>query len=225
MKTPLASLKLQTQLLRKKLGNQDLPNGEVVCARMDTQLNAITRLVDELLDLSRIQAGKLEYAHEMIDLDEMLKEAVDVIQHTQTTHTIVVHHAASPVFVVGDRDRLAQVVLNVLSNAIKYAPDVPLIEVVLSTSTEAVTISVCDQGIGIPQELQGRIFERFYRAVALQQRAFPGLGMGLYIVSEIVKHHGGTILVESEKGKGSTFHITFPLAASREEVSRGREEE
>ncbi len=213
LKTPLASLKLQTQLLRKKLEKQDLPNVEVVCARMETQLNAITRLVDELLDLSYIQAGKLEYAQETVDLDEMLEEVVDVVQHIHTTHTIVVHHAASPSFVAGDRDRLEQVFLNVLSNAIKYAPDAPLIEVVLNTSAEAVTISVRDQGIGIPRELQGRIFERFYRAIVPpQQRAFPGLGMGLYIVAEIVKHHGGTIRVESDKGKGSTFHIAFPRA-------------
>nr|WP_244422371.1 PAS domain S-box protein [Ktedonobacter racemifer] len=225
LKTPLASLKLQTQLLCKKLGKQDLSNVEVVCARMEGQLNAITRLVDELLDLSRIQAGKLEYAHEMVDLDAMLKEVMDVLQHIQTTHTIVVQHAAPPVFVVGDRDRLAQVFLNVLSNAIKYAPDAPQIEVTLTTSAEAVTISIRDQGIGIPRELQGRIFERFYRAVPLQQRAFPGLGMGLYIVSEIVKHHGGTIRVESERGKGSTFHITFPLAASREKRLRNTKEE
>ncbi|GHO50606.1 PAS domain-containing sensor histidine kinase [Ktedonospora formicarum] len=222
LKTPLASLKLQTQLLRKKLGKQNLSNVDEVCARMEKQLHAITRLVNELLDLSRIQAGKLEYAHEMVDLSAMLEDVVEVIQHTQTTHTIVVPHAASPAFVIGDRDRLAQVFLNILSNAIKYAPGAPLIEVALTTSSKAVTISVRDQGIGIPRELQGRIFERFYRAVTPQQCAFPGLGMGLYIVAEIVKHHGGTIRVESEKEKGSTFHVTFPLAPLWEE---NREEE
>ena len=225
LKTPLASLKLQTQLLRKKLGKQDLPNVEVVCARMETQLSAITRLVNELLDLSRIQAGKLEYTHEIVDLNEGLKEVVEVIQSTQTTHTIVVQHTASPAFVIGDGDRLAQMFLNLVSNAIKYSPDAPLIEVALTTSAEAATISVCDHGIGIPRELQGRIFERFYRAVTPQQCAFPGLGIGLYIVAEIVKHHGGTIRVESEKGKGSTFYVTLPLATSREEITRNREKE
>ncbi|GHO51226.1 hypothetical protein KSX_93890 [Ktedonospora formicarum] len=215
LKTPLASLKLQTQFLRKKLEKQDLPNVEVVCARMDTQLHAVTRLVDELLDVSHIQTGKLEYAQEMVDLDEILEEVVGVIQGVHTTHTIMLRHAASPAAVVGDRDRLARVFLNLLSNAIKYAPDAPLIEVGLATEASAVTISVRDQGIGIPRELQGRIFERFYRAVPLQQCAFPGLGMGLYIVAEIVRRHGGTIRVESEKGKGSIFHVTFPLAASR----------
>jgi PAS domain S-box-containing protein len=225
LKTPLASLKLQTQLLRKKLAKHAMPNVEVMCARMDTQLNAITRLVDELLDLSHIQAGKLEYAHEMVDLDEMLKEVVSVLQHMHLTHTIALQHAASPALVIGDRDRLVQVFLNLLSNAIKYAPDAPLIDVALHTEAEAVTISVCDQGIGIPRELQGRIFERFYWAVPPQQCAFPGLGMGLYIVSEIVKRHGGTIRVESERGKGSTFQVRFPLAARQSGRTRSIERE
>jgi signal transduction histidine kinase len=97
--------------------------------------------------------------------------------------------------------------------------------VALHTEAEAVTISVCDQGIGIPRELQGRIFERFYWAVPPQQRAFPGLGMGLYIVSEIVKHHGGTIRVESERGKGSTFQVRFPLAARQSGRTRSIERE
>ncbi len=121
----------------------------------------------------------------------MLEEVVDVVQHMHMTHTVVVHPAASLAFVVGDRDRLARIFLNVLSNAIKYAPGTPLIDVALATEAEAVTISVRDQGIGIPRELKGKIFERFSRAIPLQQRAFPGLGMGLYVVSEIVKHHGG----------------------------------
>ena len=146
-----------------------------------------------------------------------------MIQDMHTNHTIAIHHASSPAIVVGDRDRPARVFQNVLSNAIKYAPNAPLIDVVLTTKASAVTISVRDQGIGIPRELQGKIFERFYRVVPLQQRAFPGLGMGLYIVSEIVKHHRGTIRVESERGKGSTFHLTFPLASSRDAVPRGRE--
>jgi PAS domain S-box-containing protein len=214
LRTPLACLKLQTQLLRKKLEKRDLPNVEVVCARMETQLNAITRLVDEFLDLSHIQAGELEYAHEPVDLDELLEDVVELMRGIHLTHTVVLQHAASPAVVVGDHDRLVQVFLNLLSNAIKYAPDAPLIDVTLHTEASAVTVSVRDQGIGISHELHERVFERFYRAVPPQQHAIPGCGMGLYIVAEMVKHHGGTIRVESEEGKGSTFHITFPLEAS-----------
>jgi signal transduction histidine kinase len=112
---------------------------------------------------------------------------------------------------LGDRDRLGQVFTNLLSNAIKYSPDAETVEMDLSTSEETVTIHVRDHGIGIPREQRDKIFERFYRATGPRQKAIPGLGMGLYIVAEIVKRHGGTITVDSEVGKGSTFTMTLPL--------------
>ncbi|GHO87590.1 PAS domain S-box protein [Dictyobacter formicarum] len=211
LKTPLTSLKLQTQLLRKQLGKQGIYNADTVLSRMEAQLNMVTRLVGELLDLSKIQAGTLEYAQETVNLDDVLQEVVDIVQQMQTTHTIVVHRAASPPLLVGDKDRLEQMLLNLISNAIKYSPGANTIEVDIKVSEEAVTLSVHDQGIGIPQEQREKIFERFYRAVAPHQRAFPGLGMGLYIVAEIVKYHGGSITMESEMGKGSTFQVTLPL--------------
>ncbi|GHO63397.1 hypothetical protein KSC_022890 [Ktedonobacter sp. SOSP1-52] len=210
LKTPITSLKLQTQLLRKQLAKQDLHNAERALSRMESQLNTVIRLVGELLDLSKIQAGKLEYAQETVNLGDVLQEVVEIVQQTQTTHTIVVDRAGHPPFLVGDKARLGQVLLNLISNAIKYSPGADRVEVDIKTSEEAVTLNVRDHGIGIPREQREKIFERFYRAVAPHQRAFPGLGMGLYIVSEIVKHHRGTITVESERGKGSTFHVTLP---------------
>jgi len=111
---------------------------------------------------------------------------------------------------IGDPDRLGQVFTNLLSNAIKYSPDAKTVEMDLSTSTETVTIRVRDHGIGIPREQRDKILERFYRASGPKQKAIPGLGMGLYIVAEIIKRHGGTITVESAVGKGSTFTVTLP---------------
>ena len=210
LKTPITSLKLQTQLLRKRLGKNGIHNADTVLFRMESQLNAVTRLVEELLDLSKIQAGRLECTRETVNLDNVLQEVVETVQQMQTTHTIVVHRAASTPLLHGDKDRLGQVFLNLISNAIKYSPQAYTIEVDIKTSKDAVTLSVHDQGIGIPREQREKIFERFYRAVAPNQRTFPGLGMGLYIVAEIVKHHGGTITVESEMGKGSTFQVTLP---------------
>lgn len=97
-----------------------------------------------------------------------------------------------------------------LSNAIKYSPDAQTVEVDLSTFDEAVTIQVTDHGLGILHELRNKIFERLYRAAKLRQSAIPGLGMGLYLVIEIVKSHGGTIMADSKVGKGSTFTVTLP---------------
>jgi signal transduction histidine kinase len=132
------------------------------------------------------------------------------MQQMSTTHAVVVHGAAPPTL-IGDKGRLEQVFINLISNAMKYSPGATTVEIDLSASTETVTVSVRDHGIGIPQEQREKIFERFYRAPDLSQGVVPGLGMGLYIVAEIVRHHGGTIQVESERGKGSTFHVAFPL--------------
>ena len=152
----------------------------------------------------------MEYLQEAVDLDRLLHEVAETMQQMCTTHTIVVHGAA-PHVLVGDKGRLEQVFINLISNAIKYSPDASMVEIEVSTFAETVTISVCDHGIGIPQEQREKIFERFYRVVDLSQRAVPGLGMGLYIVAEIVKRHGGTLTVNSEAGKGSTFQVTLPL--------------
>jgi signal transduction histidine kinase len=144
-----------------------------------------------------------------VDLDALLREMADTMQQTHPSHTILVHGTVQA-SLLGDRDRLAQVFTNLLSNAIKYSPEAQTVEMDLSASPETVTIRVRDHGLGIPREQREKIFERFYRAADPKQRAIPGLGMGLYIVAEIVKRHGGTISVDSAIGKGSTFTVTLP---------------
>jgi len=131
------------------------------------------------------------------------------MQHIHPSHTLVVRSAVQT-SLIGDRDRLGQVFINLISNAIKYSPDAETVEMDLSASPEMVTIRVHDHGLGIPREQRDKIFERFYRAAGPKQRVISGLGMGLYIVAEIVKRHGGTITVDSEVGKGSTFTVTLP---------------
>jgi signal transduction histidine kinase len=143
-----------------------------------------------------------------VDLDALLREVVETMQQAHPSHTIVVR-GATQTCLVGDQDRLGQVFINLLSNAIKYSPDAQTVEMDLSASEEAVTIRVSDHGLGIPREQRDKIFERFYRTSGPKQRAIPGLGMGLYIVAEIVKRHGGSITVDSAVGKGSTFTVTL----------------
>src|SRR5260221_627169 len=209
LRNPLTILKLQTSLLHRQLAKQGLQASVPALASIETQLNTITRLVEELLDVSKIQAGRLEYLQEMVDLDALLREIADTMQQTHPSHTILVHGAVQT-SLIGDPDRLGQVFTNLLSNAIKYSPDAQTVEMDLSASEDAVTVRVRDHGLGIPREQREKIFERFYRAAAPQQRAIPGLGMGLYIVAEIVHRHGGTITVDSDVGKGSTFTVTLP---------------
>ena len=210
LKTPLTSLKLQTQLLEKKLAKRGIAETVPALARMEKLVNHLERLVGELLDVSKIQVGKLEYIRETLNLDELIHEVAEAAQQISTTHSVKVS-SVGPISIIGDRDRLGQVFTNLISNAIKYSPDASEVEVEIKVSAETATVSVRDQGIGIPREQREKIFERFYRAVAPNQKAFPGFGMGLYIVTEIVKRHEGTITVESEMGKGSAFHVTLPL--------------
>ncbi|HEX6480538.1 MAG TPA: PAS domain-containing sensor histidine kinase [Ktedonobacteraceae bacterium] len=210
LRNPLTILKLQTSMLHKQLAKQGLQASAPALVSMESQINTISRLVEELLDVSRIQAGRLEYLQERVDLDALLREIADTMQQTHPSHRILLQGTLQT-SLLGDPDRLGQVFTNLLSNAIKYSPEAQTVEMDLSASPETVTIRVRDHGLGIPREQREKIFERFYRAAGPQQRAIPGLGMGLYIVAEIVQRHGGTISVDSEVGKGSTFTVTFPL--------------
>ncbi|HEX4716450.1 MAG TPA: PAS domain-containing sensor histidine kinase [Ktedonobacteraceae bacterium] len=207
LKTPLTALKLQTSLLQRQLAKQGIPASAL--SSMEGQINKVTRLVDELLDVSKIQVGRLEYLQETVDLEALLQEITETMQQSSPSHRIVVRGTVRT-SLIGDPDRLGQVFINLLSNAIKYSPDAETVEMDLDASEEAVTIQVQDHGLGIPREQRDKIFERFYRASGPKQKAIPGLGMGLYIVAEIVKRHGGTITVESTVGEGSTFTVTLP---------------
>jgi len=217
LKTPLVVLKMQTQLLQKRLVKHGSHDFAAALARIEAQIQKLERLNRDLLDVSKAQAGRLDYVEETVDLDELLSEVAEVMHQLHPTHTIL-RRGAAKTHLVGDRDRLEQVFTNLLSNAIKYSPAADTVELDIGSSEEAITVCVRDHGIGIPREEREKIFERFYRAVDPSTHALPGLGMGLYIVAEIVKDSGGTITVESERGKGSTFQVTLPLSRQAEPV-------
>jgi signal transduction histidine kinase len=214
LRTPLTVLKLQTQHLHKRLARQGLYEIVAILAQMEAQIHKLERLNGDLLNVSNMQAGRPRYIEERVDLNKVLQEVAEVMHQMHPTHTIVVRGAATTCL-VGDTDRLGQVFINLLSNAIKYSPLADTVEVEIRSSAEAITISVHDHGIGIPQEQREKIFERFYRAVDPSTKAFSGLGIGLYLVAEIIKHYGGTITVESAMGKGSTFHVALPLTRQK----------
>ena len=214
LRTPLTVLKLQTQYLHMRLTRQGLHDDIAILAQMEAQIQKLERLNADLLNVSNMQAGRLAYVEERVDLNQILRESAEVMQQMYPTHTIVVRGAATT-GLVGDPDRLGQVFSNLLSNAIKYSPFADTVEVEIRSSAEVITISVRDHGIGIPQDQREHIFKRFYRAVDPSTQAFSGLGIGLYLVREIIKHHGGTITVEGAMGKGSTFHVALPLTRQK----------
>jgi signal transduction histidine kinase len=215
LRTPLTVLKLQTQYLNRRLASQGLYDDVAILAQMEVQIQKLERLNGDLLNVTKIQAGRLEYVEERVDLNQVLQESAEVMHQMYPTHAIVVHGTATT-YLVGDTERLGQVFINLLSNAIKYSPLADTVEVNIRSTSEAITIGVRDYGIGISQDQREHIFERFYRAVDPSTQAFPGLGIGLYLVAEIIKHYGGTITVESAMGQGSTFHVSLPLSKDGE---------
>jgi len=177
---------------------------------MDAQTNKLTRLVNDLLDVSRMRHGRLEFHEDAFDLGEVAAEAVEQLRLTGEEREIRIEgEVARPVY--GDRDRVGQVLTNLLTNALKFSlPSQPVV-VRLAPGAEEATVSVRDFGIGIEAVHQQRLFERFYRVDDPDERTYPGLGIGLFIANEIVTRHGGVMRVASAgKGQGAEFSFTLP---------------
>jgi signal transduction histidine kinase len=211
LKTPITSLQGYTHLLKRRLEKQGVPELEEWLNKMEKQITRLTHLIADFMDVSKIQAGQLAYVKEPIDLDALLHDIADAMQHISETHTVTLHGAAHT-HIVGDSDRLGQVFTNLISNAIKYSHQATNVDISIVTNLDMVTVSIRDYGIGIPPEHQQKIFDRFYRVSDVHDKTFPGLGMGLYICSEIVKRHEGRLWVESAENEGATFYISLPIA-------------
>jgi signal transduction histidine kinase len=211
LKTPLTPLSLSLQGIERRVARgQPLDGAMVIRARR--QVTRLASLIDDLLDLSRLEAGRLYLARERIDLRPVVEEVVDEFRDTSAIH--VLHFAApgEPVPVMGDPSRLEQVLVNLVQNAIKYSPRGGAIRVAVERRGDEAVVSVADPGIGIPAGEQHHVFERFFRARNATARNFGGLGIGLFVSHQIVTQHGGRFEVESEPGKGSTFRFRLAVA-------------
>jgi len=210
LKTPVTSIKAYAQVLEKML----LKKGEIkeagMISKMDMQLNRLTSLIGDLLDVTKINTGKLQFNNSEFNLNILVKELVEDMQHTTSQHTLI-ESLAPPVVVWGDRERIGQVITNLISNAIKYSPNADEIIIQSELKENEVTLSIKDFGIGIAEQNMDKVFEQFYRVSGNLQHTFPGLGLGLYISSEIIKRQGGRIWVTSREKEGSTFGFALPL--------------
>jgi signal transduction histidine kinase len=214
LKTPVTSLKLQLQMSRRRI---DLSKGVSMTpaqlANMievsNRQVSRLAELIEDLLDVSRIRAGRLEFTPQITTISEIVEEVAgrftEQLDHSQNTLTVEVPKGIE---VEWDRSRVEQVIVNFVSNAIKYAPGTP-IHIAAEVRGQRVALSVADQGPGIPKDRQPKIFERFERATA--SRSISGLGIGLYIASQIVRGHHGELRVESEEGHGAKFTAEIPF--------------
>jgi two-component system CheB/CheR fusion protein len=214
LKTPVTSIKGYVQLLLTMLEEKDKVPAiplKTSLGRIDSQVLRLTRLITEMLDLSRIEAGKLELQQTTFSLNALVEETVQDVLHTSPTHTINIQHDLG-CSIEGDEDRIGQVLINFLNNAIKYSPAQSQVDVHVHKAGEnLVAVSVKDTGIGIEKKDQQKIFERFYRVGGESELSYSGFGIGLFIANEIIQRHDGYIIVNSEKGQGSTFTFFLPV--------------
>lgn len=210
LKTPVTSIMMFIQYVQRTLHNKDITQYDVSFKRINEQVNKLSKLISDLLDVSRIEGKVLPYNLKRTNMNVLVKDVVKSIQPLSLKHKIKVKGKISKeVFL--DEDRIGQVLTNLLTNAIKYSPkDTPIV-VKLSQTELSAQVAVSDKGIGVTEAQVSKIFSKFYRGLGLNEQTYPGMGIGLYVSSEIIKKHGGMIWVKSEKGKGSTFYFTLPF--------------
>ncbi|MEH3114711.1 sensor histidine kinase [Pedobacter terrae] len=178
--------------------------------KMDRQLNRLTGLIGDLLDVTKIQSGKMTFNPIEFDFDAAVDEISDEMQHISSKHKIICNLKSNAV-IYADKERIGQVITNFLSNAIKYSNEVDKIEVNSFIQDGEVILSVKDYGIGISEDSQHLVFDQFYRVDGSLQHTYPGLGLGLYISAEIIKNEGGRIWVNSAVGEGATFFFALKI--------------
>jgi signal transduction histidine kinase len=215
LRTPLTTMKGYAQLLERKLTHE--PDSQRWASSIDAQIGRLSRLVDDLLDVTRFARGQFELRRKETALKPILDETVSRFRIISPQHTVRLGEVDEDLKGVWDRDRLEQVLNNLVGNAIKYSPEGGEVTVSARRENDAAVVTVRDQGIGISREDRERLFDRFYRASPENRGGATGLGLGLYVTRRVVEAHGGTVGVNSEPGVGSEFYFTLPLVPVEEQ--------
>ncbi|MES2450128.1 MAG: HAMP domain-containing sensor histidine kinase [Pseudomonadota bacterium] len=205
-------LKAGAHLLKKHAGTGKT---EAVRESMERQLFHLSRLVEDLLDISRISEGKISLRKERVALGAILRSAIEASEPNidAADHAFTVDVPDEPIWLDADHTRIAQVVANLLNNAAKYTPNGGAISLTAHCADQHAVITVTDNGVGVPAEMQSRIFQIFEQVEDHRNQAAGGLGIGLALVRQIIGLHDGSIAVESEgQGKGSVFLVRLPLS-------------
>ena len=210
LKTPVTSIKGYVQLLQFNFENEGNTRAVELLTKVDAQVNKLTNLISDLLDVKKIENGQLQYHNELFDFNELVKEIAEETGRVLKKHVLNCNIADTRM-VFGDRNKIGQVITNFMDNAGKYSPAGSEILVTTTSKEKTIRLAVQDFGIGIPKDQLGKIFERFFRVSQEKENTYAGLGLGLYISAEIIKRHKGIIGVETEKEKGSTFYFELPV--------------
>jgi signal transduction histidine kinase len=209
-RSPLAGIQGFSELMRDEV--TDLEEMREYAADINREAERLNRMIDELLDLDRMEAGRMPLRVQPVDVAALVRQSVASASARSPRHRL--NLALDPVLprLLADRDKLTQVLVNLLDNAIKYSPDGGDVVVGARTDGERMQLWVRDHGLGIPPDALETIFERYARVESTRHQLIRGTGLGLPIVRQIVELHGGRVWVESTYGLGSTFHVTLPLA-------------
>ena len=214
LKTPLTSVKGYVQLLARSIDKGDVGTVKKHLHKAQAQLEKLNELIADLLDISKIESGKLKFNKQHFVMDDLLTNIIEVMHQSNPDFTITKSGSVrEPVF--ADEMRIEQVIVNFLTNAIKYSPGTSEVKINVKLEQDRVYVGVRDYGIGIGPEQQKSVFEKFYRVEETSPH-FQGLGIGLYISAEIIRRHGGDVGVNSTLGEGSEFYFTIPLHSAAE---------
>ncbi|MCH5598257.1 PAS domain-containing sensor histidine kinase [Niabella ginsengisoli] len=213
LKTPLTSIKAYIQLVERIESKQTESAIATYISRAHDQVCKLDNLIADLLDISKIENGKLKMNKKPFDMEKLIENVLETIHYTNNQHDLKIERQGDPIVkhVNGDAFRIEQVLINFFTNAIKYSPKADKVILHTAVKSNEVYIGVQDFGIGIPEQKKDRVFTKFYR-VEESSVQFQGLGIGLYICAEIIKQHHGTYGVHSTLGEGTTFYFTLPIS-------------
>lgn len=210
LKTPLTTIKSFVQILQKHHENITDTKTTFMLDKVSKQIDRMEYMMKSFVNVYSLQTGKLELHKEQFSLEDLLKDIIETLQYSTDSHKIIRREKLSTK-IFADRERIGQLLVNLITNAIKYSPNGNEIIITSEKTKGHVMVSVQDFGLGIPKEQQALVFERFFRSQGKEEKKIDGLGLGLYIAHEIVKEHDGKMWVDSTLNKGSTFHFTLPL--------------
>ena len=209
LKTPVTTIKAYTELLQEKFELLKDPRHAALMQKLNGQVDRLSSLIRDLLDTTKITEGKLALSFEKVNINALIAERIEELQRLSEKHKIIFNQGRLRT-VTADRERIGQVITNLISNAIKYSPAGGKITVATEPEEKGLRVTVTDKGIGIDDADKTLVFDRFFRVNDPSVKTSPGMGLGLYISAVIVQRHHGTIGLKSKLGKGSSFHFTLP---------------
>lgn len=209
LKTPVTSIKAYAELLLETVTEKLDAEDEQLIVKLDKQIDRLIGLIHSLLDTTKIAEGQLFLSPENFDLNELTAEKIQELQRTTNKHVLKLVSDKN-VIIKADKKRIEEVITNLISNALKYSPNGGEVLITIEKKPENIQVNIKDTGIGIPEYAKTKLFGRFFRVQNAQIETYPGMGLGLYIASAIIKQHNGKMWVNSKINEGSTFHFSLP---------------